>query len=383
MNMPHNTQKVLSENLPNDTKLALEELRANPNATPMSMPPSFYKDEAMMTIEVEELFINGWLCVGRAEEVPEIGDYYTLELFGEPLIVTRNSGNDVVVLSNVCRHRGSQLLTGKGNNKRITCPYHRWSYDLDGHLLAAPLVDKTEGFEKKHCSLPNFKTHLWFGWVFVNLSGTADEFEASNLGANQYLENYHPEEMRSIQPTTEEWQVNWKCLAENFLEGYHLTPVHLKTLHPMVPTRLCEKIPAGEGYTGYKAHFNEKYEGRTDVHPDMSEEECRKSQMIWVYPGFVVAMSPNSAVYMSITPTGPTDLKVRWDVIAREATFESDEAQNRYDFAASFNAEDRDRLLDVQKGMSSRYAKRGYLAPIDLEGTVWDFYKFMSRKLLD
>ena len=369
-------------NMPIDTKQALEDIKTNPDGIPMSMPPSFYKDEAMMPIEIEELFIKGWVCVGRAEEVPTVGDYYTLDLFGEPLIVTRSSDDTVVVLSNVCRHRGSQLLTGSGNNKRITCPYHRWTYDLDGHLVAAPLVDKTEGFDKKQCSLPNFNTYLWFGWVFVNLSGTAEEFEASVLGVNQYLENYHPEEMRSVQPTTEHWNLNWKCLAENFLEGYHLTPVHLKTLHPMVLTRLCEKIPAGDGYTGYKAHFNEKYEGRSEVHPDMNEEECRKSQMIWVYPGFVVAMSPNSAVYMSITPTGPAELQVRWDVIARESTFESDEAKNRYDFAASFNEEDRERLLDVQKGLSSRYATRGYLAPKDLEGTVWDFYRFMSQKLL-
>ena len=274
----------------------------------MSMPPSFYKDEAMMKIEVEELFINGWLCVGRSEEVPNIGDYYTLDILGEPLIVTRNNDNVVTVLSNVCRHRGSQLLTGSGNSKRITCPYHRWSYDQDGHLLTAPLVDKTEGFNKKNCSLPNFKTHIWFNWVFVNLSGTAEEFEGSVFGAESYLKNYHPEEMRSVQPTTEQWSLNWKCLAENFLEGYHLTPVHVNTLHPMVPTRLCEIIPGGDGYTGYKAHFNDSYEGRSEVHPDMTEEECRKSQMIWIYPGFVVAMSPNSAVYMSITPTAPIEL---------------------------------------------------------------------------
>ena len=93
-------------------------------------------------------------------------------------------------------------------------------------------------------------------------------------------------------------------------------------------------------------------------------------------------MSPNSAVYMSITPIGPIDLQVRWDVIARESTFETGEAKNRYEFAASFNKEDLERLLDVQKGLSSRYATRGQLAPTDLEGTVWDFYHFMSRKLL-
>ncbi len=368
--------------LPHDTLTALREVKANPNSTPMSMPPSFYNHDDMLPDELTSVFLNGWICVGRSEEVPTIGDYYTLEVLDEPIIVTRNKEDEVVVLSNVCRHRGSLLLSGKGNSKRITCPYHRWSYDHNGKLLSAPIVDKTVGFDKKRCSLPKFNTHLWFGWVFVNLSGTAGQFEDSVVGADAYVKNYHPEQYLSINPTTEYWPLNWKCLAENFMEGYHLTPVHMKTLHPMTPTRLCEKIPAGMGHTGYKAHYNDKYEGRKESHPDMTEEELRQSMMLWVYPGFVLALSPNSAVYMSITPTGPTALQTRWDVIARPETFESGEAQARYDFAASFNQEDRERLLDVQKGLTSRFADRGFLAPPDLEGTVWDFYQFMSDKLI-
>jgi len=150
----------------------------------------------------------------------------------------------------------------------------------------------------------------------------------------------------------------------------------------MTPTKLCEKVPGGSGYTGYKAHYNPAYEGRTEVHPDMTEEEKALSMVIWIYPSFVAAVSPNSTVYMSITPTGPSQLQTRWDVIARDEAFESSEANDRYEFANSFNEEDKERLLDVQKGLSSRYATRGYLAPVDLEGTVWDFYEYMAKKLL-
>jgi len=367
--------------LPIDTNIALLELQHNVDTIPRSMPPSFYKDEAMLPVEIEELFINGWVCVGRADEVPNPGDYYTLDLFSEPLIITRNLKKEVVVLSNVCRHRGSQLLQGRGYAKRFTCPYHRWSYDLDGKLLAAPLVDKTEGFDKQQCTLPKFATHIWFGWIFINLSGNATAFETNIIGLNQYVKNYHPEQMRSIGPSTESWPLNWKCLAENFMEGYHLTPVHKKTLHPMTPTRLCEKIPGGKGYTGYKSHYNEKFSGRKEYHPDMTIEERSLSMMVWVYPGFVAAISPNSAVYMSITPTGATQLQTRWDVIARDSVFESGESQERLEFARSFNKEDRERLLDVQKGLASRFATRGYLAPPDLEGTVWDFYHYMAKNL--
>ena len=370
-------------NLPADTYSALAELKSqNESAPPRSMPPSFYTDESMLPTEIDELFINGWVCVGRSDEIPEPGDYYTLEMFNEPLIVTRTESNSISVLSNVCRHRGSQLLSGKGNSKRFTCPYHRWSYDLDGKLLAAPIVDQSATFDRNQCNLPSFRAQQWLGWIFVNLSGTADTFESQIIGLDEYVKNYHAEEMRSISPAIETWAINWKCLAENFMEGYHLTPVHRDTLHPMTPTRLCKKIPAGAGYTGYKSHYNKSFKGRTQCHPDMTEEERSLSMMVWIYPGFVAAISPNSAVYMSITPTAAAQLQTRWDVIARESVFESGEANERLEFAKSFNQEDRERLLDVQKGLSSRFATRGYLAPPDYEGTVWDFYQFMAAKLI-
>lgn len=367
--------------LPDDTAKALHAIRQGQDVVPRSMPPSFYTHASMLPPETESLFVDGWVCVGRADEIPEVGDYYTLDILGEPLIVTRDKSDHIAVLSNVCRHRGSQLLTGTGNNKRITCPYHRWSYELDGKLFAAPLVDKSEHFNKSKCNLPSFRLHEWFGWIFVNLSGNANDFEKSLVGLSNYVENYHPEQMQSIKPTAETWALNWKCLAENFMEGYHLTPVHRKTLHPMTPTKLCEKIPGGSGYTGYKAHYSDSFSGRTQYHPDMTEEERKLSMMVWIYPGFVAAISPNSAVYMSVTPTGPTELQTRWDVIARESVFESGEAEERWEFAKAFNLEDRERLLDVQKGLASRFADRGYLAPPDYEGTVWDFYHYVASKM--
>jgi len=219
------------------------------------------------------------------------------------------------------------------------------------------------------------------GWVFVNLSGDAEAFESQIIGLNDYVKNYHPEQMRSVGAVTESWPLNWKCLAENFMEGYHLTPVHRDTLHPMTPTRLCEKIPGGAGFTGYRSHYNKSFKGRSQYHPDMTEIERSQSMMVWIYPGFVAAISPNSAVYMSITPNSALTLQTRWDVIAREEVFDSGEAHERMEFARSFNKEDRERLIDVQKGLSSRFATRGYLAPPDYEGTVWDFYHYVAHRL--
>ena len=367
----------------NQWRQAVIELHNNKKSVPTTMPADFYQSEDLLQLETRSLFLNGWICVGRADEIPQPGDYYCLEVLDEPLVITRGNDNSISVLSNVCRHRGSVVMSGSGNTRKLTCPYHKWSYALDGKLLAAPLieVDKTEGFDKSSCALPSFRCSLWMGYIFINMDGEAESFEDITKGVDELVKNYHMEEMRTVKAGPEHWPVNWKCLAENFMEGYHLTPVHLKTLHPMTPTRLCEKVEGKTGYTAYKSHYDEKFEGRAPYHEDMTEEERSLSMMVWIYPSFVVACSPNSAVFMGITPTSGTSLQTRWGVIAREELFDSEEAMARYTFAASFNAEDKERLISMQHGLESRYATRSPLAPPDYEGTIWDFYHYVADKL--
>ncbi|MBX2878403.1 MAG: aromatic ring-hydroxylating dioxygenase subunit alpha [Granulosicoccus sp.] len=368
--------------IPEDTRQALDEIRNAQGAViPRSMPPSFYTHPDILSLEVSKVFSSSWLCVGRASDLPDPGDYQCIELFNEPLVVVRQKNHELRALSNVCRHRGSIILSGSGSTQRLTCPYHRWTYELDGSLKGAPLMDKLAHFDKTQCQLPEFPCTIWMGWIFINLDPNASALVDQLTGLNALVSNYHAQEMHSVEAAEESWPVNWKCLAENFMEGYHLTPVHRKTLHPMTPTRLCEKVSAGPGYTAYKSHYDENFKGRTEYHPAMTEEEKTQSMMVWIYPSFVAAISPNSAVYMSITPEGPEQLKTCWGVIARPSLFKDGEAQERFEFARAFNTEDRTRLLDVQKGLKSRFAQRGFLAPKDYEGCVWDFYQFMADRL--
>ena len=353
------------------------ELGALDDTDRRAMPPSFYTSPDVLAAEVDAVFHASWLCVGRADEVAGDGDFTTLDLMGEPLIVTRDDTGKVRVLSNVCRHRGSRLVEGKGQTKKFTCPYHAWSYRLDGSLLRAPLI---EG-DTSNCNLHAFATEEWMGWIFVNLDGTAVPLSEQLADLEPYVRNYHPEDLRAHAPAEEVWGVNWKGLAENFMEGYRLTPVHLKTLHPMTPTRLCEKIEGGAGWTGYKAHFDDKFEGRSEVHPDMTEEERRMSMMFWIYPSFVAGLGPNSVTYMSLQPEGPDKVRVRWDTACRKGMSQED-AQARWDFSAAFNSEDKPQIEDMQRGLHSRYATGGPLAPADYEGCIWDFYHWMAARLL-
>lgn len=368
--------------LPDVIASALREVQTDKSKPRLAMPPVFYTDPGVAAVENDAVFRDGWVCVGRVDEVPEAGSFFTTTIIGEPIVVVRGDDNQVRVLSNVCRHRGSRIAEGSGTTRQLLCPYHHWSYDLDGTNKRAPLMDQVDGFDPTQCALPNFATAQWMGWMFANLSGTAEPLAPQLVGLDPYVAGYHTEDMRTVKVGPEYWPVNWKVLAENFMEGYHLTPVHLKTLHPMTPTSLCEKIEGQLAFTGYKSHYSPGFEGRPPFHPDMSEEQQRMSMMVWIYPGFVAAISPNSAVYMSVTPTLAEEVQTRWGVIARQDLHDAGEAMDRYDFAASFNAEDKVRLTALQHGLNSRYATAGPLGPSDLEGCTWDFYNYLAGQLL-
>lgn len=368
--------------LPENVAVRLGETKANQTDPRRAMPSTFYTSAEVADAEKQAVFFESWLCVGRADEIPNSGDYFTTVIIDESLVVVRGDDESVRVLSNVCRHRSTLIAEGAGSARQLMCPYHQWSYALDGSLKRAPMMDKVEGFDPTDCGLPSFAVEEWMGWVFVNLSGTAEPLAPQIAGLDEYVAGYHPEEMRTVKASPEVWPVNWKCLGENFMEGYHLTPVHLNTLHPMTPTSLCEKIEGQAAFTGYKSHYPASFEGRPPFHPDMSDEQQRMSMMVWIYPGFVAAISPNSSVYMSLTPAGPQEVQTRWGVIARDDLFDEGTAMDRWDFAASYNAEDKVRLVALQSGLNSRFASAGPLAPDDLEGCTWDFYNYLARRLL-
>ena len=113
-----------------------------------TMPPEFYTSETQFEQEKERLFRSQWICLGRVQQIPRPGDYFTTTTINEPLIVVRTKPDEIAVLSNVCRHRGSVLVEGIGNTKSFICPYHAWTYDLDGQLRRAPLLTNRPDFDQ-------------------------------------------------------------------------------------------------------------------------------------------------------------------------------------------------------------------------------------------
>ncbi|MBL4749021.1 MAG: aromatic ring-hydroxylating dioxygenase subunit alpha, partial [Amylibacter sp.] len=226
----------------------LQRLAGLPGDAPYGLPGSFYTLQDYFEWEKQTVLRLGWHCLGRSDEVPDVGDYYTLSLLGEPLIVTRDAGDTIQVLSNVCRHRGMPVALGHGNTKRFVCTYHAWTYGLDGELLRAARM-KNAGFEADKCGLPKINSVVWNGFIYASLADTPAPLPEALQDLNALISPYEPAKYRLVHSASEIWQTNWKCLVENFMEGYHLSVVHPQTLHGYTPTGLSKKGPSGDGFT--------------------------------------------------------------------------------------------------------------------------------------
>jgi len=359
----------------------LADMKTRPSEEARAMPAEFYTSNDFLNLESEDVLRCEWMCLGHVGEVTNPGDFYTTEMLGEQLLVTRDMEGVVRVLSNVCRHRGNQVAIGSGNSKRFVCGYHTWSYDNTGALLSAPILQNNPSFDKSKCSLPEFTSEIWNGWIFVNLDGKAKPLAPRLGGLQDVIKNYHQEErfLNFIEEDT--WDCNWKCLFENFMEGYHLSTTHKETLHKITPTRLCKKMGSGEGWTGYHAYYDANYPPRGPFHPDLTEDEKVNSPMYGIYPNLVVGMATNFTLFMCLRPNGVDKVNIRWGVTGLENDPEAQAVKDYVELCKSFNAEDREKLEILQVALKTRSYPGGPLAPDDYEGSIWDFVQYMAKHL--
>jgi phenylpropionate dioxygenase-like ring-hydroxylating dioxygenase large terminal subunit len=359
----------------------LAALQNLPRSRARAMSAGYYTSADYLELERQQLFHRQWICVGHEGEVLRPGDYFTTELVGEQLLVVRESGGDVRVLSNVCRHRGNVVARNSGHAERFVCGYHGWTYGIDGRLLAAPLIANDEHFDKRACSLRHFPSERWQGFIFVNLDGTAPPLTEALAATEPYIRNYHPADRYFLYGAEETWNTNWKCLLENFMEGYHLSPTHAKTLHAITPTALCEKLPDGLAFTGYRANFHPTCPERGPYPPDLTDQERRSDVFYCVYPSFGVGFCPHFTLYMCLRPLTVDTVGIRWGVTGVPSDPDAPVVKDYVALCKAFCEEDRIQLEWLQKGLKSRYYNPGPLAPDNFEGTVWDLLQYMARRL--
>ncbi|MDG2483006.1 MAG: aromatic ring-hydroxylating dioxygenase subunit alpha [Alphaproteobacteria bacterium] len=345
-----------------------------------TMPSAFYTDPDFTRLEVEHLFKKEWHCVGRIEEIAEKGQWMPYRLANEPLVITHGTDGKIRALSNVCRHRGTLIATEKGKGRRLLCPYHHWAYDMTGQLKAAPKIEERDGFTVKGCKLPEFRCETWMGFIYVNLEQDAAPFAPSVAELEAKIAPYHMEEMWLGYILEETWETNWKSMIDNYMEGYHLSPLHKTGLANLNPTDMCEHLTPGEHWFGYSVGFPEDLPRVTSGHPDCTKEQSNTCIMAMVQAGSGIGLGADYSSFLCLQPEGPDKVRYKAGVL-----FWGEWPQSAVDPAIELfqqtMEEDRSVLEPMMLGYASDHHAPGPLAPAPLEGNILDLARYVGRRL--
>jgi phenylpropionate dioxygenase-like ring-hydroxylating dioxygenase large terminal subunit len=375
-------------NIHNKSMSATDELKANVNLPfdhAKAMPTSVYTSEEFYQHEIEHIFKKDWFCAGRAETLPDIGDYLTLELAGQPVMVIRDKNNEIRAQSNVCLHRMSTLLEGTGNTKAIVCPYHAWTYSLDGSMRGAPAMGRNQAFCKDKMILPQIRCEIWLGWIMISLNPNANPV-ASELGeAANMIEDF---DMASYQQTFSEihvWDTNWKVLAENFMESYHLPVCHSGTIGWSVDLEKMD-CPTSPPSFNYHTILKDPEFKLSVAHPNntkLVDERRITTYLISIYPSLMITLTPGYFWYLSLHPLGPDKVHIVYGGGMSPDFANDPEGEAMLSTTKSLlddvNMEDKGCTEKVYKGLSSGLAVPGPLS--HLERPNFDFAKYIASRV--
>lgn len=369
--------------------ISLEQFEASSGAFEhaVGLPPAAYTNHEFYEFERDAVFGREWICVGRVDQIPEKGDFFTITIVGEPLIVVRTADGAVNVMSSVCQHRAMCITAPSerppeewlelppetsGNCRTFKCPYHWWIYDLDGKLLGAPEMQRTPGFRRGDVELPKLRVEIWKGFIFINFLPDAPPLSPRLGRLDEFLDPYDVENMVSVDTETiEGLPFNWKIMVENFMEGYHPDRLHAG-IHDFAPSRNVDYLPFGDEDGAMigtirteviDGGFNPTTKAYFPVIEGLTEEQRHRTLFVAVPPSLLIGVQVDSAFWFTVQPTGPAEHSLTMSYIFPKTTFELPMFRQLLDTAIKgvelFNNQDLPANTAIQRGMSSRFAPRG------------------------
>ncbi len=350
-------------------------------------PAALYWDEAIAEREEELVFRKDWVCPGLAAEIPEPGNYLTFSVAGEPIFCVRDKAGTIRTYANVCRHRMMKLLSGNGTTRRVVCPYHAWTYDLDGRLIGAGHMEKSTEFDKKKICLPEIRTEIWNGWIYVTLNPDAVPVAEALGPLEEVVSRYGMEHYVPVVQQDHVWKTNWKLLTENFMEGYHLPIAHKATVgawFPVEETHFPSDVFDAFTYQTFQKAGDATY---GQAHPDnkILKDEWRTTSILpTVFPAHMYVLAPDHLWYLTLRPKGVGEVEVRFGVaLAPEVDKSLDDKEtwvaDLVRFFDHVNTEDREVVEGIYAGSKSRFAESGQLSWLERE--IHDFQQYLSRRL--
>jgi len=367
-----------------------------------TLPPTAYTDEPYFAHEAEHVLRAGWLCTGHVSQLAAPGAMLPLDVLGEPIMLVRGQDDVIRALSRVCPHRSSDVLIDgaatacRAAGSVITCPYHHWTFALDGKLIGAPHMQEAAGFNKNDWRLAGIKSEMWEGFIFVNLNGDAPPLARHFASFTQAVAPWNMAALELVISQDWDCDFNWKVMVENWIESYHHLGPHSKTLHPLMPAQdtWSEKpnpayIHAHLPMTGREAApiraAIEKGETGTGFLPlpGISPDAQAEWSLFVGFPCFMLLLARDRVIWYRLQPLSAGHCRLTTTTLVSRASLAAP------DYAATllaetnmlkeFHMEDMAVNEAVQRGLRSRHAGRGRLS--HLEEPVWQFHRLLAAKL--
>jgi choline monooxygenase len=342
-----------------------------------TLPASWYADEAILAAERERIFARSWQWVGRMDQLPQPGSYFAAEAGHVPVVVVRDQGDRLRGFVNVCRHRGHLVASGQGCRGTLQCPYHAWTYGLDGALRRAPRSEREEGFDPAEFSLLPVAVDRWGPFVFANPDADAPPL-AQALGELPALVAAVGVDVdRLAFRRRVEWTqaANWKVGVENYLECYHCA-----VNHPGL-SKLIDVAPDAYGLEEHPTFSVQRGPFRGAEQPYDAHGPVRRAQWHWLWPNLTVNIEPGpqNLSLDAWLPDGPGRLRGMTDYFFG-ADARDEVAEDLIAFSQRTGAEDQGLVESVQRGLASGMVPHGRLL-LSSERLVAHFQDMVRRAL--
>jgi Rieske 2Fe-2S family protein len=359
-----------------------------------TLPGRSYTDPAIFEQEQERIFEAMWFCAVRSADLEKPGAFRTVTIGRESVLVTRDRKGELRAFLNVCRHRGARLCTEEAGEVRrnIQCPYHAWTYDLDGKLIAAPNLVKMPDVDRVEYGLRPLPLREYLGYAWICLADEPPSFEETvtrdiveRLGDTESVRRYGAESLALGRRITYDVKANWKLIVENFMECYHCA-----TIHP----ELTEVLPefadgyAAQYYVGHGAEFAEQAQGFTvdgsegfGRLPGVADDQDRRYYAITIKPQVFVNLVPDHVILHRMFPVSVDRTIVECDWLYDRSVVDSGADLTRsVELFHRVNAQDFDACERTQPAMASRaYRAGGVLVPS--EHHIGIFHDWVAARL--
>ncbi len=350
-----------------------------------AMPRSVYSSPEFLELELDRVFAADWFCAGRADGFPQAGDWLAFDLAREPVVVVRGHDGEIRALSNVCRHRMSRIVEGRGNSRTLSCPYHGWTYGLDGRLRGAAGMTRNDAFDRRACRLPEFRCEIWLGWVMVTLNPHAPPVAGQLAALEAMIGDYGMQDYVQGFFEIMQWNTNWKVLAENFMESYHLPVCHARTIGAL---SRVDDVECPQGRPAFNYHTLQKEPEFTlsIAHPDnerMQGERRLTTYLLSIYPSLMITLTPGYFWYLALHPAGTGRVRIFFGGGMAVEFANDPDGQKHFDelriLLDEVNKEDRGCTERVYAGLLSEFAEPGCLS--HLERPNYEFANYLSNRV--